>query len=248
MAIEGHGPNQSLPDIPFYRFEGVPVVTFYVGPDKVVFHVHEHLLFDASPVFKAAFSGHFKEASERSMPLPEDDKDSVERMVQWLYTKEFDLTVPVSEGTSAECYLQLAKLNTLAEKYDIYLLRNHIVDKLFDLRNPSKVQTMKFLSPPIPAIKHVYDNTTERSSFRKLIVAWHAYHIGFEWYDKETTRDVLAKLSPDFAIDLAMELGARQKHPDRRSPFTLPKETFYEEPPKVADEDHAQQELSAPAK
>ena len=120
-------------------------------------------------------------------------------MIQWLYTKEFDLTVPASKGTSAECYMQLAKLNTLAEKYDIYLLKNDIVDKLFDLRNPSKVQTTNFLPPPIPAIKHVYDNTTERSSFRKLIVAWHAYHIGFEWYDKETTRDVLAKLSHDFA-------------------------------------------------
>ena len=224
------------------------MVTFYVGPDKVVFHVHEHLLFDASPVFKAAFSGHFKEASERSMSLPEDDKDSVDRMIQWLYTKEFHLTIPVFEGTSAECYLQLAKLNTLAEKYDIYLLKNGIVDKLFDLQNSSKVQKTKFLSPPIPAIKHVYDNTTERSSFRKLIVAWHAYHIGFEWYDKETTRDVLAKLSPDFAIDLAMELGARHEHPNRRSPFTLPRETFYEQPPKVADEDHAQQELSAPTK
>ena len=56
--------------IRFYRFEGVPVVTFYVGPDKVVFHVHEHLLFDASPVFKAAFSGNFKEASERSSRFP----------------------------------------------------------------------------------------------------------------------------------------------------------------------------------
>lgn len=232
MAIEGHGLKQSLPDIRFNRFEGVSVVTFYVGPDKVVFHVHEHLLFDASPVFKAAFSGHFKEASERSMPLPEDDKDSVERMIQWLYTKEFDLTVPVSEGTSAECYLQLAKLNTLAEKYDIYLLKNDIVDKLFDFRNSSKVQGTKFLSPPIPAIKHVYDNTTKRSSFRKLIVAWHAYHISFEWYDKETTRDVLAELSHDFAIDLAMELGARHEDPDRESPFTLPRETFYEKLPR----------------
>ena len=226
----------------------MPVVTFYVGPDRVVFHVHQNLVLDASPVFKAAFWGNFKEASERSMPLPEDDKDSVERMIQWMYTKKIDLTVPVSDETSAECYMQLAKLNTLAEKYDIYLLQNNIVDELFNLRKPSTKPFTILLRPQMPVIKHVYDNTMEGSSFRKLIVAWYTYHGDFKWYDKDTTRDRLAEVSHDFAIDLAMELGARQQHPDRISPFTLPRETFYEKPPKQGDKDHAQPKTSAPTK
>ena len=232
MAIDERGPDQSLPDIRFYRFEGVPVVTFYVGPDKVVFHVHEHLVFDASPVFKAAFSGNFKEASQRSMSLSDDDKDSVERMVQWLYTKKLDVTVPVSKETAQECYMQLAKLNTLAEKYDIYLLQNDIIDELFNLQKSGNSYP-----PQIPIIKHVYDNTIERSSFRKLMVAWFAYHIEFEWYERDTTRGVLANISPDFVIDVAIALAARLKHPDRRSPFTLPSKDFHEKPTKEADED-----------
>ena len=216
----------------FGRFGGVPVVTFYVGPDKIVFHVHENLLLDASPVFKAAFSGSFKEASERSISLLDDDKNSIERLTKWLYTKKLDLTTPVSKETSEECYMQLAKLNTLAEKYDIHALKNDIVDELFELYKPPK----NIKPPQIPVIKEVYDNTTERSSFRKLMVAWSAYHIAFDWYGRDDSRTGLAGVSQDFAIDLARELGLRLENRDRKSPFTLPSKAFHETSPKEADE------------
>lgn len=189
------------------RLEGVPVVTLYVGSERVVFYVHQNLLFDASTVFKAAFSGNFQEASERSVSLPDHDKDSVGRMIQWLYTRKLELTFPVSDETSEECYMQLAKLNTLADKYDIYLLKNCIVDELYDLTKKPK----NTKPPQMPVIEYIYDNTTNGSSFRKLIVAWYAYLIDFSWYEKDIIKDQLAKVSQDFAIDLAMELGARQK-------------------------------------
>ena len=72
------------------------------------------------------------------MLLPDDYKDSVERLIQWLYTKRLDLTFPVSKETSNKCYMPLAKVNTLAEKFDICLLRNVIVDELFSLKGPPK--------------------------------------------------------------------------------------------------------------
>ena len=213
----------------------MPIVTFYVGPDKAVFHVHQNLLFDASPVFKAGFSGNFKEASERSMTLPDDDKDLVGSMIQWLYTQKLHLTMPVSMETSNVCYMKLAKLNALAEKYDIRSLKNDIIDKIFDL-GPSS----KDLKPPqIPPTKYVYDTTSERSSFRKLLVAWNAYHIDCAWYERDTTRNVLAGGSPDFVLDLVMEFGLRQKYPNRKSPFTRPSKDFHElapnEPQKEVD-------------
>ena len=205
----------------------MPVVTFYVGPDKVVFHVHQNLLFDASPVFKAAFSGNFKEASERSMTLPDDEKDFFGSMIQWLYTQKLHLTMPVSLETSNVCYMKLAKLNALAEKYDIRSLKNDIIDKLFDLGPTPK----KFKPPQIPPTRYVYDTTSERSSFRKLLVAWNTYHIDYVWYEKDTTRNMLAGVSPDFALDLAIEFGLRQKDPDRKSPFTRPSKDFHESAP-----------------
>ena len=218
----------------YARFEGVPIITFYVGQDKIVFHVHQNILFDASPVFKAAFSGSFKEASERSMPLPDDDKDSIGRMIQWLYTRKFHLTAPVSKETSDHCYMELAKLNTLAEKYDIYLLKNHIVDELFALTKPPK----NFGAPRLPVVKHVYNNTMARSSFRTLLVAWYAYRIDFNWYELDATREHLAEIPHDFAIDLALELGARQKNPNRQCPFTRPNLDLHEKGPKEPDEEY----------
>ncbi len=205
------------------------MVTLYVGPDKTVFHVHQNLLFDASPVFKAGFSGNFMEAAERSMTLPDDDKDTLGRMIHWLYTKKLDLTVPIDRETSAKCYMQLAKLNTLADKYDIYLLKNDIVDELFDLtKAPKNVK-----APQISVIKYIYDNTTLGSSFRKLMVAWCAYLIDFKWYDTEEAKHHLTRVSQDFAVDLAIELGARHNHPDRKSPFALPSSTFHETSPEA---------------
>lgn len=169
------------------------------------------------------------------MSLPEDDKDSVGRMIQWLYTRKFELTFPVSSETSGECFMQLAKLNTLADKYDIYLLKNQIVDELFDLTKPPR----NFEPPQISVTKYVYDNTTEGSSFRKLLVAWYVYFIDLEWYDGKHTKAWLATVSQEFAIDLVVALGVRQKYPERPSPFTLPSPVYHEEPPKKADEGHA---------
>lgn len=169
------------------------------------------------------------------MSLPDHDKDSVGRMIQWLYTRKFELTFPVSSETSGECYMQLAKLNTLADKYDIYLLKNQIVDELFDLTKPPR----NFKPPQISVTKYVYDNTTEGSSFRKLLVAWYVYRIDLKWYDCDTTKATLAEVSQDLAIDLAVALGVRQKYPERPNPFTLPSTFYHEEPPKKADEGYA---------
>ena len=170
------------------------------------------------------------------MSLPEDDRDSFECMIQWLYTKKFALINAVSNETSHELFFQLAKLNTLAEKYDIYLLKNDVVDALFDHANspnPNLEST--------DVMKHVYDNTTRASSFRKLMVAWHAYEINLGWFEGDDAREELTEVSPEFAIELAIALAARLKHPDRRRPFNQPSSDFHEKPPKKVEKDQAQE-------
>lgn len=66
------------------------------------------------------------------MDLPEDTADDVERMVQRLDSKQLDLTKPVSKESCDEYFWQLAKLDTLADKYDTGSLEHRIVDELFD--------------------------------------------------------------------------------------------------------------------
>jgi len=64
---------------------GTETVNLYVGPEKKKFVVHKHLLTAQSKYFNGAFNRNFKEASEGSIFLEEDDPEVVDLLVVWLY-------------------------------------------------------------------------------------------------------------------------------------------------------------------
>lgn len=200
-------------------------MTLFVGIDRIPYHVHQSILCDASKVFKAAFSGKFKESSNRSMSLPDDEIDAVERMIRWLYSEKIPLTNPISSETTSMCYWELAKLGTLADKYDITNLNNSIIDELYELQKPPK----DAYPPKLSIVHYVYANTTVQSFYRKLLVAWYSWHIDLEWYDNKGIRENLAKV-PEFAVDLAIAFGTRLKYPDRKDGFALDRSHYYGEP------------------
>ena len=207
----------------YTKFQKNPIVTLDVGPDKHTFHVHQEILFDYSPVFKAAFSGECRESSEHRMALPEDDPETVEHFMQWLYYNSLGLTKGVCSETWNERYWQLARLNTFADKFDVGLLKNSIIDELFALAPKSDA------IPPQPSvIAYIYENTTQTSSLRKLIVAWYAWHINRNWY---TTSGALACLenTPTFAADLAIALSQRVHDPNLKNPFLCSESSSYYE-------------------
>ena len=158
------------------------------------------------------------------MSLPDDDVGAFERMTRWLYTQKLELSDPITAEASSECYWQLAKLNTLADKYDITTLKNLIVDKLFELYVPPK----NVKPPQMDVITYVYNNTTEKSSFRKLIVAWYAWNIDFKWYKDDNTRDIILKL-PEFTADLAIALALRAGY-DASNPLEDISSNYHEKP------------------
>ena len=131
----------------------------------------------------------------------------------------------MSDEATGEYFWQLARLNTVADKYDIRLLRDGIVDELYKLHKKPNIKP-----PQISVITYVYANTRERSSFRKLMVAWYAWLIDCEWYDHDSTCTALASVHRDFSIDLAMALGTRVKFPRQKSAFILEKSVYFEEP------------------
>ena len=212
-------------------------MTLVAGSDQTACHVHQDLLCNASPVFKAAFSGAFKESSDRSILLPEDDAESVERLIQWLYTKHFQLVKPTSTVTQEECYMQLATLNTLAEKYNIVALKNQIVDELFTLTEHRDFNT----PPQRPVISYVYNNTSEGSYFRKILVAWYTWMIDFTWYGKDVSTQVLQSI-PDFATDLSKSLGLRIAHPKKTNPLLSSSSAFHETPAEDKEKKDSKQE------
>ena len=170
------------------------------------------------------------------MSLPDDDKDAVECMIQWLYTKKLRLTTTFSMETSHLCYMELAKLNALAEKYDICSLRNDIIDGFYNF-SKFKLDGNRFAAPYIDSVTYVYNTTSKRSPLRKLLVACYAYNIDFGWFEKDTTKGRLAEVSPDFAAGLAIELVLRLKYQGRKSPLTRPSKDFHESLPIEPDKE-----------
>ena len=189
------------------------------------FYVHLGVICNESSVFKAAFSGEFTEASNQSMDLPDHDIESVERMIQWFYSKQYELAKWSSENvgiTANTRYWQLAKLNTLADKYNVIGLSNNIIDQLYILRSKS-------CSPHLNVASYVYDNTAENSSFRKLLVAWYVWEINMKWYQDASLRGCLLDM-PELAVDIAIAFGIKASDPAQKKPFKCDKSTYYLQP------------------
>lgn len=82
-----------------------PVITLYVGPERVKFHAYEDTLCQIS-FFSAGLRGNFKEAAEKVISLPEDDPSHVSALIEYLctgnYTCMYDpASAPLQEGSNA---------------------------------------------------------------------------------------------------------------------------------------------------
>lgn len=174
----------------------------YVSEAKFAIRIHRNLICDASPFFSSAFmgTGTFTETTEQSMTLPEDSLEVVSSFVSWLYKGYYPLPPYTTAVETHGCYTELAKLYVFADKYDVARLHNHIIDRLFQLKNKTP------FPPQLATVKLIYRNTYAGSSFRKLLVTHYASHIGMEWYSNDDISSRLLKI-PEFAADLAVALG-----------------------------------------
>ena len=194
--------------------QGEPVVTLYVGNDREVFYIHRKLLCNASPVFKAAFAGKFRESSDFSMDLPDEDVGSLNRLVQWLYNNCYEVDDYDSEEHLLARYWQLARLNALADKYDIVTLRNDVVDKFFAIFNRGKAAN---LSKPAPnVVEYVYTNSSKRCALRDLMTAVYCWKVPYSWYSEVGVKDYLTSI-PAFGVDIAIAMA--QKLSGKGDPF-----------------------------
>lgn len=156
------------------------------------------------------------------MDLPEDDPEAFERLVQWLYTKSFD--IPPFKGDDCDddqlVLTYLARLYVAADKYGIVGLKNDVIDHWFTAKEDSQV-------PDAELLKYVYANTTAKSKLRDLIVAEYVWELGFEWYRDDDSKKALCDL-PEFAADLAIALATSMDNNDAESPFLLDSSQFHE--------------------
>lgn len=106
------------------------------------------------------------------MKLPEDDPEIIDYMVHWMYSSKLRTESMEYADGDFDPHIYLASLNGLAEKYDIKKLTNAIVDAFFGFRDQRRCRILKD-GPKFDTVEFVYKTTTENSSFRKLLVAWH---------------------------------------------------------------------------
>ncbi|KAI1959819.1 hypothetical protein LOZ58_004184 [Ophidiomyces ophidiicola] len=209
-------------DSSWIMFRGVCVITITVGESEAQFQAHKDLLCQKSPFFNGALMRDFKEAGENAISLPEDDPDTFERFLQWLYSGIYELSGLKTDEEVDERYFQLAQLYTLADKLEVPRLKHDIINELFMMKtDPDK-------PPQVDVIAYIYENTRERSPLRKLMVAWLVWHIDFQWYTTPSATTFLSHC-PEFAADLAVALARRWVDFKGLSPFNESPEKFYEE-------------------
>lgn len=107
-----------------------PIVTLRVGPEGTEFRTYEDTLCQL-PFFRAALQGQFREASEKTISMPEDEPEVISALVEFMYVGRYTYTYhhsatgeanstdradsPTSDATEGSFH---ASVHALASKYD----------------------------------------------------------------------------------------------------------------------------------
>ena len=214
------------------RFSDIEMVLLVVGREKTEISVHENVLFEASPVFRTAFTSRFKESSERSIYLPDDDAALMDLLVQCLYEPESRLNGIDTPMASVHLYV-------LADKYDVVKVKNmickHVLSSL-DHERSLLARGEKFtICPKFSAVEFIYENTTSSAPMRRLLVDWFVWGADFAWYNTEECRSGLLSV-PEFAVDLCAVVAKHFNKIAKARPFMKKTSVYLEEEP-ITDRD-----------
>ncbi|KAK5675590.1 hypothetical protein LTS10_011690 [Elasticomyces elasticus] len=161
---------------------GENVVVFEVGgstdakPQR--FMIHENVVRPVSEFVRLALDGEWKEATERKIPLPEDEP-SVFRVYQsWLYTRRI-MGVPC--GLLLQCYI-------LGEKFLDTSFKDAVIDCILEVIARRRV-FQNYMSGL------VYKNTPEGSPLRRLMCELFAWCATATWYDEVPDGEMLVDLA-----------------------------------------------------
>lgn len=181
------------------RWADVATVSLIVGETQTAFHVHEADLFEASPFFKAAFTSDFRESSERTMTLPEDDENTFELFVDWLYHRHYEIPSH-PKPPEKDVFMQPVKFFVLADKYDVRSLKNLIVSKIF------LAFKQNLAVPRLSTISYAYKHTSQSSTIRKMLTDNMTRVTDLTWFQEAKIQtwlrnhpDVSAELNASFA-------------------------------------------------
>ncbi|KAI5460405.1 BTB/POZ protein [Mariannaea sp. PMI_226] len=164
--------------------------------------VHRIIICTQSPVFHAACTGQFMEASSRTYCLDSHSLSDVLRMVEYLYTGDY--TVDSDEVASDKSTTSILSLHAimfaLAHEYDISGLEYLAADKY-----SNSLETNSDFCTFLLSIPHVYDLTPSTSRGlrdRALAFARLKVSVFLRSPDAQKLFDEMTAGSPDFIREL----------------------------------------------
>ncbi|KZM20094.1 uncharacterized protein EKO05_0007522 [Ascochyta rabiei] len=168
--------------------------TVLVGSDKKSFVVHQDLLTYHSRFFKAALTGNFKEAGDKTVTLKEEDPLIFEFFVHWLYHKGF----PAKHNTSVELLNDWERENDhggakTGNLIHLYILGDQYgVPELGLLALTELFQHMEEMETGLPnrlQIIHAFNSLPDGSALLLYLIDSHCHYSGGYFWDNENVHD-----------------------------------------------------------
>lgn len=199
---------------------GTERVDLYVGPKRDRFRVYKEGLCKKIPYFEKMFKGKFKEATEDQATFPEDNAESFDLLLGWVYYNSIRQLVTLRKkginNTSVQSWSPI-KFYILAEKLCLSHLQDQIVNEYLDYLDRESAL------PSVSTMGSMYSTAPAGSSIRKLAA------LSFHWVVDPSTElentdawptHALAKLMRDHE-DLAEDVltlirtGAKASNPTK---------------------------------
>ncbi|KAJ0414044.1 hypothetical protein BJY00DRAFT_295821 [Aspergillus carlsbadensis] len=182
------------------------------GAERTVYSVHEALVFTSSPFFEKAMAGEWKESSQRTIQLPDDEPSTVALYVHWLYYR----TLPVfcdEPGLPGNAeYLDLVKAYVFGDKILDTTFQNAIIDAMIE-KSGSKARDGASWYPVGEVLEYAYNNIAEPAPILELLVDMYVTTARRSWlYDWANP----ATIPQPFLLSLSSKLLHRRVASDER--------------------------------
>lgn len=174
--------------------------------DSHTFVVHKEIICHHSPFFKAACTGHFREAEDRVVKLPDDRAELFDIFLQWLYSQNLQ---QVFAEVTLPAWTTFIELYILADKLQVRTLKSAIMDQMVcrAVAAGGSYQREKF--PTNADIRLAYETTPPTSPMRQFLAELFAFLQELPIDKDEVPKDYLYDLA------IAQRLGGDWQYPMR---------------------------------
>lgn len=201
------------------RLLNEPIAIIKVGSPPQNFHLHKSFLCQASPFFRAALEGSFKESADGVVHLPQDKPFTFDRFLGWVYWKEYDVMDLMRGRSSEDCWSVIIHDHIFADKIHVEGFPNHIMNAVIDAYKTVELKTLR-----LESVLEIYTHTPESCPFRKLALTMYECFAPDSFQSPAVMNGL--KEVPQFAAELVQTLaGSGRTKKDFR---TLRAEDFHD--------------------